>query len=232
MKFLTIVCLLLVLLNVTAFLWPDNSNYAPNVQPQKQDVNAQYLRLNKEIEDDYYKRLDSQNTEISGVELAAEELLPESSCYRVGPFIDDVNFDQAQVVLSDAEVEFETSLRESKESNVFRVYLGPYESQAEAVDARNDLREKEILDHFIRENSEGQPIVSLGIYTTQETLDEALALFSDSLIDVKFDEELVLLPESSWLHFELEEQNQNREELLQVDWGEPAAKMGKFACQA
>jgi len=93
------------------------------------------------------------------------------------------------------------------------------------------LRQKQILDHFIRENSEGQPIVSLGIYTTQETLDEALALFSDSLVDVKFDEELVLLPESSWLHFSLEEQNPNREELLQVDWGESAAKMGKFACR-
>lgn len=231
MKFLTIVGLLLVLLNVTAYLWPDKSKYAPNVQSEKQDLNAQYLRLNKEIEDDYYERLDNQSAELSNIELTAQRILPDSSCYRVGPFIDDVNFDQAQIVLNDARVEFDASRRESKESNVFRVYIGPYESQAEAVDARSDLRTKGILDHFIRENAEGQPIVSLGIYTTQKTLDEALVLFSGALVDVKFDEELVLLPESSWLHFSLEEQNQNREKLLQVDWGELAAKMGKFACQ-
>ena len=231
MRFLIIVCFLLVLLNVTAYLWPDESNYAPNVQPQKQDLNTQYLRLNKEIEDDYYQRLDSQSAELVDIELTGQRILPESSCYRVGPFIDEVNFEQAQVLLGDAQVEFEASRRESKESNVFRVYIGPYGSQDEASDAREDLRQKQILDHFIRENSEGQPIVSLGIYTTQETLDEALALFSDSLVDVKFDEELVLLPESSWLHFSLEEQNPNREELLQVDWGESAAKMGKFACR-
>ena len=134
-------------------------------------------------------------------------------------------------MLGEDEIEFTSERRQSKESNVFRVYLGPFNSQDEAVDARNELREKEILDHFIRENSNGEPIVSLGIYTTQETLDDALALFEESSIDVKYDEELVLLPESTWLFFALSDENINLENMLSRDWGEPAAKMGKFTCQ-
>lgn len=231
MKFLLIVFFILVLLNVTTYLWPNKSNHAPHLQTQKTDLNANFIRLNKEIESDYYDRLNNRDHAFYGLDASKNRVSVEQSCYRLGPFVEDDNFEQAKVLLEEDEIEFTSERRQSKESNVFRVYLGPFNSQDEAVDARNELREKEVLDHFIRENSNGEPIVSLGIYTTQETLDDALALFEGSSIDVKYDEELVLLPESTWLFFALSDENINLENMLSRDWGEPAAKMGKFTCQ-
>lgn len=235
MRFLTFVCFILVLLNVTAYLWPDRTNHAPHVQSEKPDVNPNYLRLNKEIEDDYYRRVDNGSVAegaTAGDVFGLSEEVELSSCYRVGPFVDPESYDLAQAVLVDAQVDFEKSRRESKESNVFRVFVGPFDSQEQAVDARADLRSKEILDHFIRKNSEDQPIVSLGIYTTQEAVDDAMALFSQVLNDVRFENELVLLPESFWLHFALDDENEALQQLQLVDWGELAAKMGKFECQS
>ena len=232
MRFLIFVCLTLVLLNVVAYLWPDKANYAPHVASEKGDINANYVRLNKEIEDEYYRRSKKTDTQFYGPESKVQGLFASQDCYRVGPFVHQENYELAQAVLVDAKVDYKKAKRESKQSNVFRVYIGPYEDQAQAIDARTELRRKKIQDHFIRKNSEGQHVVSLGIYTTQESVDAAVELFSQQLDGVKSDNELVLLPESYWLYFALDDENEIGQKLRQVDWGERAAKMGKFGCQA
>ena len=211
-------------------MWPDKANFAPHVHAERPDVNANYIRMNKEIEDDFYKRKKVvQNVAEQSVEGEPDVL--EQSCYRVGPFVHEENFELAQAVLLNSSIEYKKARRESKESNVFRVFLGPFASQAEAVDVRIDLRRKKIADHFIRKNSDDQYVVSLGIYTTKESADDALRLFSEVLEEVQYDSETVVLPESYWLYFSLSEENKARQQLLQVDWGERAAKMGKFGCQ-
>ena len=230
MKLLSVVCLL-VLLNVIVYLWPDRANFAPHAYTEKEDINPHYLRLNKEIEDKFY----NQSVVVPVKESIAAEsnLVPVSdvNCFRVGPFLHQENYDLAQAVLLNQGVAYKKAKRESQESNVFRVFLGPYESQAEAADVRVDLRRKKILDHFVRKKEELGYIVSLGIYTTQESVLNAVELFEQSVEGVKYEGELVLLPESYWLYFDLGEENGVRQQLLQLDWGERAAKMGKFQCQ-
>lgn len=235
MRFLVVVCVLLVLSNVVIYLWPDKANYAPHAHIEKTDVNPNYLRLNKEIEDKFYNRPVISDAESVVVNIAGgkkSEGNQSINCYRVGPFLHEVNYELAQAVLYNASVDYKAAKRESKESSVYRVYLGPFDSQAAASDIRTDLRRKKILDHFVRKNEQGEYLVSLGIYTTKESVLDAVSLFEATLEGVKYANELVLLPESYWLYFALEEENPIREQLFQVDWGERAAKMGKFQCQA
>lgn len=232
MRLLSVICLLLVLLNVVVFLWPDKANFAPHAYAEKKDVNPNYLRLNKEIEDKFYNRAAAPIKEsITIDDGVVAAIVKNANCFRVGPFLHKENYELAQAVLYNADVEYKKAKRESQESNVFRVFLGPFESSAQAADIRTDLRRKKILDHFVRKKADGTFIVSLGIYTSQQSVADAVRLFEESLSDVKYEDELVLLPESYWLYFNLGEENPIRQQLLQLDWGERAAKMGKFECQ-
>jgi len=232
MRLLSVICLLLVLLNVSVFLWPDKANFAPHAYAEKKDINPNYLRLNKEIEDKFYSRTAAPIKEsfaANNTQVAA--IIKDANCFRVGPFLHQENYELAQAVLYNADVTYKKAKRERQESNVFRVFLGPFTTPEQATDVRTDLKRKKVLDHFVRKKDDGSYIVSLGIYTSQESVLDAVRLFEESLGEVKYEDELVLLPESYWLYFNLGEQNPIRQQLLQLDWGERAAKMGKFECQ-
>jgi len=112
---------------------------------------------------------------------------------------------------------------------VTRLYLGPFERKAQVDDTRVRLRRAGVLDHFVRKQDDDF-IISLGIYSSDESADTALRLFEDKLESVKRREEKVVLPESYWLHFELADDQSVKRQLSAMDWGEPSAKMGLFDC--
>ena len=223
----------LLIINLVVFWWPSGADSSGHVHRPKDDVNPHFVRLNKEIEDRFYateniKTTDSSFPNLSGLAVNVAE---GHSCYRLGPFAHNESYELAQAVLFNAEVSFTKSVRKSKESNVYRVYLGPYGDLASAKDTRTDLKNKKVLDHFIRKESDGQYIVSLGIYTTLETANKAVALFDGKMDGVQLKDELVVLPESFWLYFALKQNDTVRRELALIDWGESSAKMGKYQCQ-
>lgn len=230
---------LMVLLNIGVLLWPDSANHAPHVYSIKKEMNPHFVRLNKEIEERFYSQVGAEATVASSfsesgiVAITKSSLrLPASAaCYRVGPFIHQSNYELAQAVLFNAGVDYRKSKRLSKESSVFRVYLGPYDNPAEAADMRVELKRKKVLDHFVRKQGE-KFIVSLGIYSTLESSDKAIRLFEVKLGSVSKQAESVVLPESYWLHFSVAGNDRARDQLGTMDWGETAAKMGLFACEA
>lgn len=222
---------LLVLANLLVFWWPAGADKAGHVNRAKEDVNPHFLRLNKEIEDRFYANSKPNKRalpDLSGAGLNSDV----STCYRLGPFAHSENYELAQAVLFNAEISFTKSSRDSQESNVYRVYLGPYSDLAIAKDIRTELKRKKVLDHFIRKEPNGQFIVSLGIYTTAATANNAVVLFDGKIAGVKLKDERVVLPKSHWLHFGLQEYDTVRKELAHIDWGESAAKMGQYQCQS
>lgn len=235
---------LLVLLNIVALMWPDKMASAPQVYAEKEDVNPHFVRLNKEIEERFYSRSTEEIAEDSsgdsidrtydlGIELSASELAGSSeACYRIGPFMHQATYELAQAVLFNAGVDYKKSKRASRASNVFRIYLGPFDTQAEASDARVDLKRRKVLDHFVRKQNDGSLIISLGIYSTPESAAMALSLFQDKLGAVKQRSENVVLPDSYWLHFEVGGDQRMINQLVVMDWGEPSAKMGLFGCRS
>lgn len=219
----------LLLLNVLTFLWPSQANYAPHVFSPQAEINAHFLRLNKEIEDKFYAQ-PAFAQEISGQGVSSSGRVVGKNCYRVGPFMHRSNFELAQAVLLNANVEYKKSKRASKESGVYRVYLGPYASSAEVADVRVQLKRANILDHFVRKEADGVYIVSLGIYTTQESALSAVNLFDGKLDNVRMKDEQVVLPDSYWLHFAVDDDGHIKSQLSQMDWGERSAIMGKYQC--
>lgn len=237
-KFLYLIALL-ALLNVGVLLWPDTANYAPHVYSVKQELNPHFVRLNKEIEERFYSQVGTdvgaatQTSSALGLNSETSSAVPNkgADCYRVGPFIHQPNYELAQAVLFNAGVDFRKSKRLSKESSVYRVFLGPFESSAEAADARLELKRQKVLDHFVRKQGESF-IVSLGIYSTLASADKAIELFEEKLGSVSKQDENVVLPESYWLHFSVAGDDRARQQLSAIDWGETAAKMGLFSCDA
>ncbi len=150
-------------------------------------------------------------------------------CYRVGPFTHKPNYELAQAVLFNANIEYQKSRRSSKESTVTRLYLGPFKRKAKVEDMRVKLRRAGVLDHFVRKQDEAY-IISLGIYSSEQSSNTAMRLFEDKLKKVKRRQEKVVLPESHWLHFKLDSDQSMRRQLSTIDWGEPSAKMGLFDC--
>ncbi|MEM7361199.1 MAG: SPOR domain-containing protein [Pseudomonadota bacterium] len=232
MRFLTSFCGLLLLANVAVLFWPDDARTAPHIYVPKADLNPHFVRLNKEIEDRYYEPNPAIITTSDSEQLMAADGAGEGGCFRLGPFMHKANYELAQAVLFNANISFQKSTRASKESNVFRVYLGPFESAAEATDTRVELRRKSILDHFVRKEADNQYIVSLGIYTTEETAVRAVNLFDGKLDSVQLKEELVVLPDSYWLHFDSDDGGRIRQQLARMDWGEQSARLGRYECQS
>jgi len=227
-RFLTLFFGVLLLANFAVLLWPDNSVVAPHVYAARADVNPHFVRLNKEIEDKY---LAAQATSYEG-DLSDMYAAGDQGCYRLGPFMHKANYELAQAVLFNAGVDYKKSTRTSRESSMYRVYLGPFTNQPQAADMRVELRRNKVLDHFVKKESSGQYIVSLGIYSTQDTATNAVKLFSDRIDSVKLKPELVFLPDSHWLHFSIEQKEQIQQQLARMDWGEQAAKLGKYQCLA
>lgn len=216
----------LVLANVVLFLWPSAAQNAGHIHSPRADINAHFVRLNKDVEEKHQAR----EVEQQAVSLAAESH-DQDTCYRLGPFMHSVNFDLAEAVLFNADIEFTKSTREPKSSEVFRVFIGPFATKAEADDARVELKRKNVLDHFVRREVAGRFIVSLGIYTANESANNAMTSFDGTLEGVKIQQEVIVLPSASWLHFKSLSDDSLQSQLSRMDWGELSAKMGKFDCQ-
>ena len=232
MRFVAYSVAILLLSNVAVFLWPDRSVSAPHVFPETEDVNPHFVRLNKEIEAKFYSQVaiePEQSSSSGGLQISAISKSGQA-CYRLGPFMHKENYELAQAVLLNANLEYRKSKRVSKSSDVYRVFLGPFESQSLVADARLDLKRKNVLDHFVRKQGDGAYIISLGIYSTLESAEMAVSLFDGTLSDVRKQSETVVLPDSYWLHFSMSDQESARLQLGAMDWGEQSAKMGLYPC--
>lgn len=235
---------LLLLANIVVFLWPSQANIAPHVYGQRPELNAHFVRLNKEIEERFYSKNNGSNVSLTNnnrvpnLQQGAVESVPgvidaagDGVCYRLGPFMHQASYELAQAVLFNADVNFQKSTRVSQESNVYRLYLGMFASGVEVADARLDLKRKRIFDHFSRKLDSGEYMISLGIYSTQETANTALRLFDGKLEGVKMQNETVVLPDSYWLHFVLQQSSPKFEQLNDIDWGENSVKLGPHTCR-
>lgn len=234
MRTLLYIFAVLVLANVAIFWWPDKANYAPHVYAAKDDLNPHFVRLNKEIEEKFYSQaaiIEEQSDVSNGAPLVAN-LSPSQACYRIGPFMHQENFELAQAVLFNAEIDYRKSKRASKSSDVYRVFLGPFENQAQVSDARIDLKRRKVLDHFVRKQDDDSYIISLGIYSTLESAETAIRLFDGKLQAVQKQSEVVVLPGSYWLHFAMDKESRVRQQLSVIDWGEQSAKMGLHPCDS
>lgn len=240
MRFLSYLFGILILVNLVVLAWPQQNTTAPHLSAKQEEVNPHFIRLNKEIETRFYTQVeqvaDIDNTSsTNSIALLPERgdeassTLADKVCYRVGPFTHRPNYELAQAVLFNAKIDFKKTRRESRESIVTRLYLGPYSGKAQVEDMRTRLRQAGVLDHFVRKQDDDY-IISLGIYSSDVSSDAAFQLFKEKVSSIQQREETVVLPESYWLHFGLREEQTIKRQFAAMDWGEPSAKMGLHEC--
>jgi hypothetical protein len=227
-RILVYVCGVLIIANVTVLFWPDKTRVGLKVYSEKAAINPHFIRLNKEIEDKYFAAKEASSNRAVAAYMPS---VKHTDCYRIGPFMRKANLDLAEAVLLSGGVGYQKSTRASVETDVFRVYLGPYLSLAKASDIRVELKRNNLLDHFIRKEDEQRYIISLGIYSVQESADNAVQLFNNRLNSVNLRKEVVVLPDSFWLHFAIENESQIKQQLASMDWGELSAKLGRYECR-
>lgn len=238
--------LFLVLVNVVVYLWPSQADVGPGVYSGKTEINPQFVRLNKEIEARFYAEVDQDVVISSSAEPVDEEfdrsvnvesvknvVSGESGavCYRLGPFMYKESYELAQAVLFNVGVQFKTSSRVSKESDVFRLFLGPFSDSSVASSVRATLKKKRVFDHFSRKLANGSYMISLGIYSTKKSAESAMRQFSRKIDDVQIRNETIVLPDNHWLHFELQKSSLKYTHLKSVEWGESSVKMGPHSCR-
>jgi hypothetical protein len=237
MRYLIGLCALLVLANVSVYIWPTADQSLGDVYAAQGDINPNFIRLNKEIELAYQeKRLSKASTpalQESGslTDAQAQSSDQVDNCFRLGPFLHRENFELAKAVLFNASVDYNSSKRVSKESRVYRVYLGEFDNRESVLEAKANLKRLNVLDHFVRKLDDERYLISLGIYTTIESAQSAALILQDKLDSVKVKDEQVVLPDSFWLHFALAEDGVIFRQLSQIDWGEQSAKLGRFSCE-
>ena len=236
MRFFSYLFGALVLLNLVILVWPQANTSAPHLSAMQDEVNPHFIRLNKEIETRFYAKSEEPaarqrgDLELEGADSEGEVISAgDDVCYRVGPFTHQPNYELAQAVLFNAKIGYQKSHRASKELVVTRLFLGPFQRKAQVDDARVKLRLAGVLDHFVR-RQESDFIISLGIYSSEQSTNAAMRLFENKISDIKRREEQVVLPESYWLHFSLQDEQLVNRQFAAMDWGEPSAKMGLHEC--
>lgn len=173
-----------------------------------------------------------QGTAVASQESAVSKLI-DGQCYRVGPFLHTERLSSAKNLLDKIGVLYEVEKRESAKAEVYRVFIGTFNDQTQAREARQQLNENGIFDHFVKRDTDGRYLISLGIYSRETTANASLKRFEDRSLKVRLRPEQTVLPDSYWLGL-LARNGESLPftELQQAEWGEYSAQFGTYDCQS
>lgn len=175
---------LLLVANVVVYLWATSgeSGAGPGASA-KPDVNADAMRLLHEIPPSAAAErrgpADAAGAETAAVRdtdiepsgIDARRTAPPGarrSCHRIGPFKGGAGWSSATRWMRAQRFTYQAIRSERRKTRVVRVYLGPFDSQAAAAPALEQLKEAN-FDHFIEPDPADRKIyISLGYFTQDE----------------------------------------------------------------
>ncbi len=109
-----------------------------------------------------------------------EQMLLSSYCFSFGPFADEQNMARRKVLLAGRVDWLRTETkRDGKRQKLFWVYLEPRESVAAAQEQLADLHRRGITDYMIIRRGGMRNAISLGLFSSQESVNNRLAELAD-----------------------------------------------------
>lgn len=205
----------LLLLNVALFLWA--TGHQPTSGPDstsfRQPVNPAGMRLLSEV---------ARPEPGTGL---------QTGCYRVGPFYDQNAVALAGQKLDILRVPFRQRTVKERELRAYRVFVGPYSTESAIETQRNLLRAGGITDHYIKRESEGTSLISLGLFSQKSGADAFVRELEGKRINAQLRTEDRVLGPTFWL--ELDDRDANRAAtggLEQTGWGDPRANLRPLPC--
>ena len=137
------------------------------------------LQLDVKIEEEFVNQLVTGLPDIISTEIPENLLIGESMCFTYGPFPDNQQATELITWFADNQVKYEQRLDTGRDKQLFWIYLQPGESRNSAMQAIEDLKNKGISDYRLIESGNMQNAISLGLFSTQASVNKRLNELKD-----------------------------------------------------
>lgn len=207
---------LLLLLNAGLFLWatghdPDRPASA-SAYPV---VSAESMRLLSEVKTQ-----------------AAPSGGNTKRCARIGPFASSALAALAAQKLDAMSLSYIRRMVKAREIRAFRVFLGPFRSEAAIETQRRLLESGGVENYYVKRDEADGSIISLGLFSQRDGAETLRGELADKDIDARLRTEDRVLESNYWL--EINDPAVAREmprELSDASWGEAQARLRRYECR-
>ena len=235
----------LVVLNLMLFLWPAADKQTSSADPE---INASQLKLLSELQapEDKLAAVISSSDQDSGdqgrndqdqrnqdpVDKDPAESAKDSTCYKVGPFVAINELTMARARLDQLQIPFSLGQVGPRSTTVIRLFMGPFESRVLAQAAQAALKEKGLMDHFLKPDGDAW-LLSIGVFVDRVRAEQRLALLKRRDPDIKLRVEYGDIPPGSWVIVESASITKGNEaQLLGIPWHESGVELSVSPCNA
>ena len=206
------VFLVLVVANIGLYLWVnDHQTYsAVPVSGGETDINVEGMEL---VHERQAKRSNEESFE----------------CMRIGPFSTADTFSRASRLLINKGFGFTRSVVSARELRNFRVYLGPFTTEAAKETAERRLKQQS-LDYYVYEDKEGELLSVEGLFSEGEVAGAYVAALKEVGLDAKARSEVRILGPWRWLEVADAVTEERRNTLRGIEWGDAKAQAVGVPC--
>ena len=187
-----------------------------------------------QIDDTESELSGEQNVPVRGMELVHEvnyQSVGEAGheCMRIGPFSTADTFSRASRSLINEGFGFSRNIVSARELRSFRVYLGPFSTQAAQKTAETRLSQ-EGLDYYEFEAKEGILLSVAGLFSDGEAAGAYVAVLKQKGLETKARSEVRTLGPWRWLEVSDVVTDGRRGVLRQIDWRDAKVQVAVVPC--
>ena len=206
------VFLVLVVANVGLYLWVNSHQTynAVSVVGGETDINVEVMEL---VHERQARRINEEVFE----------------CMRIGPFSTADTFSRASRLLINEGFGFTRSVFSARELRNFRVYLGPFTTQAAKETAERRLKQQG-LDYYVYEDKEGELLSVAGLFSEGEAAGAYVAELKGVGLDAKARFEGHTLGPWRWLEAADAVTEERRNPLRGSELGDAKAQVAGVPC--
>ena len=206
------VFLVLVVANVGLYLWVNSHQTynAVSVDGGETDINVEVMEL---VHERQARRINEEVFE----------------CMRIGPFSTADTFSRASRLLINEGFGFTRSVFSARELRNFRVYLGPFTTQAAKETAERRLKQQG-LDYHVYEDKEGELLSVAGLFSEGEAAGAYVAKLKGVGLDAKARSEVRVLGPWRWLEVADAVTEERRNTLRGIELGDAKAQVASVPC--
>jgi hypothetical protein len=150
-------------------------------------------------------------------------------CMRIGPFSTADTFSRASRLLINEGFGFTRDVVSARELRNFRVYLGPFTTQAAKETAERRLRQQG-LDYYAYEDKDGELFSVAGLFSEGEAAGAYVAELKGVGLDAKARSEVRTLGPWRWLEVADAVTEERRDTLRGFEWGDAKAQVAGVPC--
>ena len=206
------VFLVLVVANVGLYLWVNSHQTynAVSVVGGETDINVEVMEL---VHERQARRINEEVFE----------------CMRIGPFSTADTFSRASRLLINEGFGFTRNVFSARELRNFRVYLGPFTTQAAKETAERRLKQQG-LDYYVYEDKEGELLSVAGLFSEGEAAGAYVAKLKGVGLDAKARSEVRVLGPWRWLEVADAVTEERRNTLRGIELGDAKAQVASVPC--